>query len=303
MSGQSLHHFSGYSDIKLNLSLHITGRREDGYHLLSSVTAFLKNSGDAISASEMVKGEKDSLVLEKSSFSHQLAQENPDHNLIIKALHILRKAYPHLPYYQILLHKEIPVASGMGGGSCDAAFVVREIAKHYDIDLYQEEIQNAFLALGADFPICLKAEASLVEGIGERIKPLENMPELYVLLINPLKAVSAMDAYKAYKAGAYGFSKKLLMPKNLDGVEDWLSWLERQHNDLQAPAIELCPEIGDCLSALMDLEQTRLVRMTGSGATCFAIFDDQQVLNHASAKLQSLFSDYWIRSGRIESLT
>ncbi|MCM8556823.1 4-(cytidine 5'-diphospho)-2-C-methyl-D-erythritol kinase [Sphingomicrobium sediminis] len=246
---------------KLNLALHVRRRRDDGYHELETLFAFLIE-GDMIAARP---AERTSLTI-GGPFSDGL--EAGDDNLVIRAAHALAEAADQELSVELHLDKKLPVASGIGGGSADAAATLRVLTRLWSLD--PSLAQQVAPGLGADVPACLLSMTARGEGVGERLNPvaIEGLSGTPVLLVNPGVAVSTAEVFKAWDGQDRG---------PLGTV--WRSG----RNDLEMPARALAPEIDNVLRWLGEREGVNLARMSGSGATCFAMFDDADVRNEAAA--------------------
>lgn len=262
---------------KINLTLHVTGQREDGYHLLESLVMFTSR-GDQITVKPA-----DGLTLEITGpFADGLTVED---NLILKAA----RCFGTDQGAHITLVKNLPVASGIGGGSADAAATLRALSRLWDMPLPDAASQ---LSLGADVPVCMAADLTRMAGIGEDITRLGPAPMLDMLLVNPRVAVSTPDVFKTL-ASKTNPPMNDAMPDPFD-MEDWVQWLTTQRNDLEAPARTIAPVIDTALAALSAQTGCQLARMSGSGATCFAIFEDPATRDNAAEALRQTHPNWWI---------
>ena len=261
---------------KINLALHVTGQRGDGYHLLDTLCVFA-GPGDRLS---LDAAETDSLALD-GPFAADLAGLGGSDNLVARARDGLRDAIiaagGKAPPVAIRLGKNLPAASGMGGGSADAAATLALLSRHWpDARLVGPDLMHALgRRLGADVPMCRMSVPLRARGIGDEIEPLSHVPVFHLVLVNPRVPVSTPAVF-----GALASRTNPPMPP-VPAVADtgtWSQWLEAVRNDLQDAAIRVAPAIGDCLEILR-AQEPLLVRMTGSGATCFAICRDAE---HAS---------------------
>lgn len=250
---------------KINLCLHVTGRRADGYHLLDSLVAFA-DVGDVLRVEPA-----DQLTLEVSGpFSAGLPVDND--NLILRAAHLVDAQV------RISLEKNLPVASGIGGGSADAAACLRALQQlGYDMPSDQ-----AVLSLGADVPVCLSQKTTRMRGIGDELMPANLSPPMHAVLVNAGVPVSTRAVFSTL---ASVDNSDMHWPPQ----EPLVDWLAQQRNDLQAAAIAIAPEIRDVLKAL-DEAGAQLSRMSGSGATCFGLFESEQ---SAAAATRSLAGHRW----------
>lgn len=272
---------------KINLALHVTGQRGDGYHLLDMLVTFTRH-GDRL---RFAAGPSDELTI-SGRFGADLSTAD---NLVLKARDLLRQAAlaqgDHAPPVHIQLEKNLPIASGIGGGSADAAATLRGLMRLWAIRLPQDILAAIALRLGADVPMCLESRPLIARGIGEEIERIA-LPSLALVLANPLKAVSTPEIFRRLAA-------KDNAPLDLSGG-DWNGIVARNRNDLEVPARDLAPEIGEISNLLIE-NGASLVRMSGSGATCFGIFEDATAADDAEAALRSMRPDWYFQA--TETLT
>src|SRR5262249_13815924 len=248
---------------KVNLWLNVVGRRADGYHLLHSLVAFV----DLADRVEAAAADRLSLVLDGPSSSSLLGEAD---NLVLRAARRLADRAGVAPRAEIRLTKHIPVAAGLGGGSADAAATLRELIDLWRVAMPQEELFDLAQSLGADVPMCLAGRPALASGVGERLTPAPPLPSPAVLLVNPGPAFVTRDALRAF-AGKFSQAKPLGRPwRNLS---EFVHELASRGNDLTAPAVVLSPVIADVLTFLRGTAGVRYAAMSGSGATCFALYD------------------------------
>ena len=249
---------------KLNLALHVTGRRADGYHLLESLVAFA-DFGDEVTVEP---AETDEFVV-RGPYASWVPID--DSNLVIAARDFLRDLLPggDTPPVRISLDKRLPVASGVGGGSSDAAAAIKALIVLWGARVDEWKLAAAAVSLGADLPMCLVERPLIARGIGDEIEPLPTLPGVHAVLVNPGAQISTPEVFGALEKHDNdplpdwpGASGALELARALTGLR----------NDLQRPAIEQCPAISDVLEALR-ANGAELSRMSGSGATCFGIFD------------------------------
>jgi 4-diphosphocytidyl-2-C-methyl-D-erythritol kinase len=278
---------------KVNLSLSVLGRRADGYHELDSLVAFA-GVGDELSLSP---GEAGDMQI-SGPFGAGLST-GPD-NLVLKAERMLREEIAGLRSGRFHLVKRLPVASGIGGGSADAAAALRLLARLNDLPLSHPALLAAAGRIGADVPVCLEARARIMRGIGDQLGPSLHLPRLFALLVNPGVAVETAPVFRALglqaghgHAGAVAAfnaeEPSLATPASL------IAALAASGNDLEAPAHAVAPVIGEVLSVLSALPGCRLARMSGSGATCFALFDDCGASAAAGKRLSKQQPDWWVK--------
>lgn len=275
---------------KINLYLHVTGRRTNGYHLLDSLFVFAKD-GDVVSVR---KAEKLSLQI-VGPYAGGLS--NGENNIVLKAAEALAEAVGTVPAAEIVLEKNLPVASGIGGGSADAAATLKALMKLWEKELPAEQLQAVALKLGADVPSCLASEAVQVSGIGDILSAAPKLPELYVLLVNPNKPVSTPAVFKTREPV---FSKAQPFTEDMTDFDTFIGELKKRHNDLREAACRIEPEIRRVLSALNDCPQCRFAQMSGSGGTCFGLFASERDAVSAHDFLQAEYADWWFLNTTVE---
>lgn len=276
---------------KVNLALHITGQRPDGYHLMDSLAVF-PQIGDRLALEPA-----DTLELKlEGPFARDLSGPVED-NLILKAIRGYAEAAGiDVPALRLTLSKRLPVASGIGGGSSDAATALRMIEDVSGSYLSDENLHALALGLGADVPVCLFPEPQFMRGIGDTLSPGPEMPACGIVLVNPKIAVSTPEVFQALTR-----KNNSPLPAAPDGFEtlaELSSYLSACRNDLQEPACRLCSDIGDCLSALEDDSRISFARMSGSGATCFGLCEKADAMEVERA-LRATHPQWWIASGSL----
>ncbi len=259
---------SRFAPAKVNLFLHVTGRRGDGYHLLDSLAVF-PAVGDVVS---VVPGE--ALTLSITGRFGGVLREEPD-NLLLRAARVLRPE----GCVGLLLEKNLPVASGIGGGSADAAAALCLLARYWGIET---PLGGVALELGADVPVCLDSKPARMGGVGEILSPAPQLPRFGMVLVNPGVAVPTPAVFRARQGG---FTPPAVLPAGWADAAGMAADLARCTNDLQAAAIGIQPVIGQVLEVLAGLEGALLARMSGSGATCFAIFATPEAATAAAAAI------------------
>ena len=269
-----------FAPAKINLSLHVTGQRADGYHLLDSLVVFA-DVGDTIHVS---KSDRDLLTID-GPFC--LGLESGADNLVAKARDQLRSRLEFGPL-DIRLTKNLPVSSGIGGGSSDAAATLRAIAKLFSIS--DSAIADVAMGIGADVPMCLAARPLIAKGIGEELTAVNGLPELYLVLVNPGVAVSTPEVFN--RLSNRNNPALPALPDDLN-LANFAEWLSRTRNDLQLPAFQLSPAIGDTLIALAETAPL-LTRMSGSGATCYGLFPNAALAAKAASLIAAKYSNWWV---------
>lgn len=272
---------------KINLFLHVTGRRNDGYHLLDSLAVFA-GAGDELTLSSADENAQHNLTIQ-GPFSALLSKDEDSDNLVLKAARALQTeaqrngiSLDALPAADIILEKHLPVASGIGGGSADAACALRLLCQFWHIDL--QHAHTVAPTLGADVPVCLAQQATRMEGIGEILTPSPALPSMGMLLVNPGVSVSTPSIFKRL-AITNGITKRPPLSLPRDGwntLEELVTFLRTTGNDLQAHAIAQEPVISTVIDLLHTLPGVHFSRMSGSGATCFALFKSASEAQKAS---------------------
>lgn len=275
---------------KINLDLHITGRLDNGFHLLDSLVYFTHHIGDKITLkpSEM---RTQPLLTISGAFAHELSAEQD--NLVCRAAACFQNHY-NLPKIPALhLQKDLPIASGIGGGSSDAAAVIHALAGYFNKDI-TEGLITELCQLGADIPVCITQAPCHMSGIGEIITPTP-MPRCHMVLINPLQSVSTPAIFQEYRKSGAHFSETSKRPV-FPNFSDFIAHLNNTHNDLQPPANALLTQIDAMLEAIMRTENCHLARMSGSGATCFGLYATATDAMAAAKELQESFPTYWVKA-------
>lgn len=261
---------------KINLHLHLTGRRDDGYHLLDSLVVFAP-FGDRL----RVRPARTLSLAIDGPFAGALAGEDPDSNLVLRAARSLAAASGIGTGAALALGKNLPVASGIGGGSSDAAAALRALARLWRID--PRLADRLALDLGADVPVCLRARPTRMQGIGEILTEAPPLPPLHLVLVNPGVPVSTGAVFRAAREA--GFRPPAVLPPGWEDATALAATLAGLSNDLEAPAIALAPAIAAVLEALRATPGCLLARMSGSGATCFGLYATAPEAHAAAAAL------------------
>lgn len=264
---------TGYA--KINLALHVRKRRDDGYHELETLFAFALD-GDVLTAAP---DSGLSLIL-TGPFADGLTADAG--NLVLRAAMALRGAAGTEQGARITLDKRLPVASGIGGGSADAAATLRLLSKLWQIDLPEDRMLAIAADLGADVPACLRSQTVVGSGIGGQLAPFDSddVAGTHILLVNPLKSCPTGPVFKAWD----GVDRGALDP------HEW----RHARNDLETPAMTLVTEISGVLALLKAQSGANLVRMSGSGATCFGLFATDRLRDAAAASIAAARPDWWL---------
>lgn len=282
---------SEFAAAKINLALHVTGKRQDGYHLLDSAVMFAGDAGDVVEVS--FAGETSLAV--SGDFSQGL--ETDAGNLVLKAFAALQARFPgEIQPCAIHLHKQLPVASGIGGGSADAAAALRAIVRLNDLAIDEPALAAIALQLGADVPVCLRSTACRMRGIGDIIDPWPDAPRLHAVLVNPLVGVSTASIFRHLGLAPGSKANAAITDAFADATDTGaaLAWLALSRNDLEPAACHLEPVISDVLGAVGQLPGCGLARMSGSGATCFGLFADAQDAAAAAKTLAQDHHEWWV---------
>jgi len=281
---------------KINLFLHVTGRRPDGYHSLESLVVF----ADLADLIQIESSDELSLTI-RGPFAAGLPADQG--NLVLQAALLLAEATGSVPRGRIILTKNLPVAAGIGGGSADAAATLLALRSWWRVAMDDAALHELAAELGADVPVCLGSRPTTISGIGHDLMGVEVLPPCALLLVNPNQAVRTADVFAQLQPPyatphcldrAWPTKSVSLSAATLTEV------LNRTRNDLEPAARTLAPVIGEVLADISALRHCRLARMSGSGATCFGLFDDLSAARAASAELAGQRPYWWIGSSSIQ---
>jgi 4-diphosphocytidyl-2-C-methyl-D-erythritol kinase len=278
---------------KVNLFLHVGAPDASGYHPICSLMAFA-DVGDQVSVE--ARGGRFSVT---GPFAGGVGRD--DDNLVQRAMRAfaaeLGEAAPDLA---IRLDKQLPVASGLGGGSSDAGATLMLLRELLAPDLDDDRLEAVAAGLGADGAACLWGRPVLAEGRGERLSPAPGLPELHAVLVNPGVAVSTPEVYRRLDAAAgFGDVAPPPMPDPFESAEELAGWLAAHRNDLEAPAVELAPEVGAVLATLRDEPEALIARVSGSGGTCFALCADDIEAETLAERIEGMAPQWWVRRCRL----
>jgi 4-diphosphocytidyl-2-C-methyl-D-erythritol kinase len=284
---------------KVNLTLRVVGRRVDGYHDLESVVAFC----DCADRLTLKSGTR--LTLITTGPRAQDCGEAAD-NLVLKAARLLGERVADLKLGEFTLDKVLPVAAGIGGGSADAAAALRLLARTNNLALDDPRVIEVAQLTGADVPVCLASQACVMTGVGETLLPL-SLPNMPCVLVNPRVPVATKNVFAAlglrHGELLVGATDVILhdpiWPDAGAAIDPWIDALADIGNDLEKPAMRIQPVIGEVLSALGSADGARLARMSGSGATCFAIFSDDADARRAAQAIQLAQPLWWVHAGAL----
>lgn len=279
---------------KVNLYLHITGRRADGYHMLDSLMVF----ADIADQITLHPASRFSFALEgpyARAFTAQDSDETPaSRNLAVRAAHEGARFFSRKLDVRLTLTKNLPLSSGMGGGSADAAAVIWGLIRYWGLNAPPlPSLMPLLLSLGADVPVCYLCQSAHVSGIGEVLTP-HDIPEYAAVLVNPRQSCATPEIFKIYKESDRSFRRPVTVP-DLQEAQDMRAFLQQQSNDLEEPAIGRLPVIATVINALQNTAHAEMVRMSGSGATVFALYPDHIAAEDAAARIQEQHPDWWVR--------
>ena len=264
---------------KINLDLRVCGRRDDGYHDLDSLVVFA-DLGD-----ELILEPSDKFMLKlEGPFAGDLGHDQD--NLIWKAAHKLTKSLGRQPHVAVTLVKNLPVSSGIGGGSADAAATMRGLVRLWDVPMTIGDLMPIGKALGADIAVCLGSRPARMTATGDCLVPIDLPEPLWMLLVNPGTALPTSDVFKALTT--------MSGERSSDDALSFGDALRSSINDLEAPAIGIAPLVRRVLKAIANEADCQLARMSGSGATCFGLFRDSDALMRAASSLRSNHPEWWI---------
>ena len=290
VSATTLQTFSLLAPAKINLFLHITGKRDDGFHLLQSLMVFV-DVGD-----ELTFAPYDGLFLDiDGPFASDL-NVAPHDNLIYKAARLLADEYRVPAKARISLRKNLPVASGVAGGSSDAATALRGLVRLWRLPEENERLQKIARQLGADVPACLAHKPVWAEGIGEKMTWMPHLPQFHMVMVNPIVPTPTPEVFRRFGAR---FSPPLQYSGRRKSMQEWIADLSRYRNDLSDAARTVTPQIADVLRAIEATPNCHFARLSGSGATCFGIYDSPAAVHAAVNKLRASYPDWWVSAASL----
>lgn len=274
---------------KINLTLRVLGRRADGYHDLESLVVFA-DLADTLNLQPAAETALD-IAGPFAGPSGPTAD-----NLVLKAVAALGQRVAGLKAGRFQLEKNLPVAAGIGGGSADAAAALRLLARVNGLSLDDARLMEAALAVGADVPVCVASKPRIMRGVGEQLSPPLELPALAAVLINPGVALSTREVFAKFTIAQASTRNIADVPRSEDAL---IEFLTQNGNDLTQAAIACVPVIAEVLDALRAVPGVRLARMSGSGATCFALFATAGEAAAAAWLIQAAHADWWVRPAAI----
>lgn len=276
---------------KINLFLHVGAPAPDGYHPLSSLMVFA-DLGDQVALTEAggfrLRG------------PYGPALEGEGDNLVLRAARGLAARLGGRELPGLILDKRLPVAAGLGGGSSDAGAALLLLRELWAPEMADADLEAVAASLGADGAACLWGRPVLAQGRGERLSPAPGLPVIDAVLVNPGVAVSTPAVYRGLdSSGVFSDVAPPIMPEAFESVEELAGWLASTRNDLEPPALALAPEVGDVLETLAGEPETLFARMSGSGATCFALCAGDYEAETLAERLEALRPDWWVERCRL----
>lgn len=278
---------------KINLFLHVGDKRPDGFHALQSLVAFTR-LGDELALSP----DRTLRLAVRGPFA--AATPVGADNLVLQAAKALKAHAGIERGAYISLKKNLPVASGIGGGSADAAAALRGLSRLWGLKLPHDELRRIGETLGSDVPVCVSCRPQWMEGRGERLTPLDALPTLPLVLVNPGVAVGTAKVFAALNDRR---GTELAAPPAFGSAADLIAYLKDTTNDLEAPARAMASVIGDAMAALSAQPGSRLARMSGSGATCFGLFDTEEAAARAALAIGDRHQDWWVAATKLAAFS
>jgi 4-diphosphocytidyl-2-C-methyl-D-erythritol kinase len=290
----SLATLEAFAPAKVNLFLHVGALRSDDFHPISSLMVFA-DAGDRLKATS---AERLSLEVEGPMAGHA---PPGDDNLVLRAARALaeRAGVPE-PGLRLVLHKALPAAAGLGGGSSDAAATLRLVRQALELELADAVLEEIAAGLGSDIPACVSGRPSIAEGRGEQLRAAPSLCPLPAVLVRPPADSATGPVYRAFDSNMAGASAEPPdLPARIATPQDAAAVFARCRNDLEAPAVRLQPKIGETLAELRAAPETLLGRMSGSGSACFALCADEAAAGRLAERLAAAHQDWWITPCRL----
>ena len=272
-----------FAPAKINLMLHVIGRRDDGYHVVQSVMGFA-DTGDII---EAIPADTYSLAINGPFAAHAPLD---DTNLVTRAIRAMEAQAGRRAEMTLTLTKHLPASAGLGGGSADAAAAMHLLNAAWGHPFDEAALQQTGLQIGAELPICLVSKDGWVEGVGDKVTP-QHIDVMHGVLIWPGQGLATADIFNAYKNAGTAFSSPIVPPEAVT-----IDWLANTRNDMMPHAIAALPAVADALEALADCGGCLLARMTGTGSCVFGLFEDRDVANKTAALLAAAYPEWWVKA-------
>ncbi|MCB2108502.1 MAG: 4-(cytidine 5'-diphospho)-2-C-methyl-D-erythritol kinase [Rhodobacteraceae bacterium] len=280
---------AGFAPAKINLFLHVTGKRADGYHLLDSLVAFV-DIGDRLIATDAPD-----FSLDITGPYAAMLDAGPE-NLVLKAARFVARHAGTKNGAAFVLEKNLPVASGIGGGSSDAATAMLLVRKLWNVSASFDDTVLA-AELGADVPVCLKRRPMRMNGIGETLQFYDGLPQTFIILANPGVPLSTKDVFQRFRMTRSSVREEI--PVSFSTAEQLVQFLTTTQNDLAGPAVEAVPAIGDVVTALREIPGCLTARLSGSGPTCFGLFATAEAAFSGAAELSAKQPNWWVQAGQL----
>lgn len=288
---------SVFAPAKINLHLHVTGRLDNGYHTLDSLAAFV-DIGDTI---RMESANEFSFHVNGPFASSFTAAERDSgvnsSNLAVRAVWLIARAMQREPKFRMTLEKNLPLASGMGGGSANAAAAIWGAMEWWELSPQAAPfLHDLMTELGADVPVCLNCVPVLMRGIGDIIESAPLMAETPIVLVNPAQPCRTAEVFRNFDGE---FSEAAEIPANLSDIDDLAWFVEKEGNDLMPTAVNIVPEIEEAVRLLQEQRGCAAAGMSGSGATCFGLFRDDESAIEAARKINDRYTGWWVKAGTL----
>jgi 4-diphosphocytidyl-2-C-methyl-D-erythritol kinase len=292
------HNTSIFAPAKINLYLHVTGKRADGYHDLDSLVVFA-DIGDQIRIDPAKEFSLRIIGPYASAFSAQDRDSSPaSGNLIARAAYAMAEITGRNPHFMVTLTKNLPLAAGVGGGSADAAAMIWGLMDQWNIPISAPFLPDMMRNIGADIPACLRCSAVRMSGTGDVLEHIPDLPEIPVVLVNPGKHCPTPSVFKTFIGPMRG---DVVYPPLLPERDAFIDFINAQENDLTPSAMEIVPDIRQVIDVLRDTKGCRVARMTGSGASVFGLFPNRMDAQQAAERITLDYPRWWVRTGTINS--
>lgn len=283
-----------FAPAKINLYLHVTGRLDNGYHTLDSLVGFA-DIGDQLQIEPAQDFEFSADGPYSKAFGPKELDASPhSNNLVVQAAWALAQAAQKTPNVRAKLTKNLPIAAGIGGGSSDAAAMIWGLLEWWELSPQAKFLPALMTRLGADVPVCLSCRPARMRGIGDILDPAPPMDEVPIVLVNPAKPCMTADVFRTYSSA---YKEPQSLPDSLLDFGDLVEFLKGQENDLFEPACAVVPEIKNVMHALEAQSGCALARLSGSGPTCFGLFEDEAAARDAADAIAEDNPDWWVKSG------
>jgi 4-diphosphocytidyl-2-C-methyl-D-erythritol kinase len=280
-----------WAPAKINLYLHVLGNRPDGYHDIDTLIVFASVSDQVSVAYSHLLG-----LRLAGPFAHDLETTNWADNLVVAAVRALAEACDISPRVTISLHKNLPVAAGLGGGSSDAAATLRALARLWGLDPLDVRLHAVAESLGADVPACLLQYPVVVGGRGEIISQAPALPAAWLVLVNPCIPLATADVFRQFSEPG---SQSAPLGKAPAGLDAMVAALMARSNDLEQPAMRIVPQISEIIETISKSDGCLLARMSGSGATCFGIYAAEATAVTAAAQISNGHDSWWVSTAQM----